>query len=501
MTRFFAKEWLAVRLVFMSLLIGSVLSVFSTSVQLATSFVRQKGEAVEVLDQIESALADSLQQALWTFDFAQVEIILDGLKSSPSVSFVELDTPTGHHWERGSASAAALVRTYPLTQTTDDGTVMELGLLRVVLTVEEIVSRVWAEFWIIFSSNLAKAYVAAIALLYVVYRLMTRHMRRIVQHVNDPTPVEVKPALVLEREPRMYPDDLDHVVSAVTASENRARATLSNLRTEIAERAQAEAEARTALSIRSKFLGTISHEVRTPLNAIMGLLHLIETNEDVPKQQRHYAEVATKAAHQLMDQLSNALDMSRLESETSRISPEPTDIRVLATQWGETAQASAHYRNKDITVHTRIDPALDDQYLVDGARLTQIVTNLTDNAVKLTPQGHIDIAIAPIITHMARDVTSHGLEIAISDTGPGINEADRARIFEVFAQLDDSIERSHGGAGLGLAISRELAHRLGGTLQVSNIERSGYRTTFLLTLPHNYRLESQSERAQKSSVG
>mgnify|MGYP001804901456 CR=1 FL=1 len=79
MIHFFAKERLAVRLVFMSLLIGSVLSVFSTSVQLATSFVRQKGEAVQVLDQIESALADSLQQALWTFDFAQVEIILDGL--------------------------------------------------------------------------------------------------------------------------------------------------------------------------------------------------------------------------------------------------------------------------------------------------------------------------------------------------------------------------------------------------------------------------------------
>lgn len=499
MTRFLSKEWLAVRLVLTSLLIGSVLSVFSTGIQLATSFWRQREEAVQVLDQIESALADSLQQALWTFDFAQVEIILDGLKSSPSVSFVALDTSTGHRWERGVPETSDLFRTYPLIQVQENGIREELGTLRVVLTVNEIVDRVWAEFWIMFSANLAKAYIAALALLYVVYRLMTRHMRRIVAHVNDPTPVEHKPVLTLNRSTPIYSDDLDRVVHAVASSEDRTRDTLNSLRTEISERAQAEAEARTALSIRSKFLGTMSHEVRTPLNAILGLLHLIETNKEVPQQQRHYAEVATKAAHQLLDQLSNALDMSRLESETLRIITAPTDLRQLAQQWCETAQASAHYRGKDITVHMDLDPDLDDTYMLDGARLTQIVTNLTDNAVKLTPVGRIEIAIAPL--PIADDPTGHGLCISVAYTGPGIAAEDRLRIFERFAQLDDSIERSHGGAGLGLAISRELAHRLGGTLTVDPTERCGYSTTFLLTLSHNCRLEFHSEHTQKSSVG
>mmetsp|Transcript_27827 Transcript_27827/g.51904 ORF Transcript_27827/g.51904 Transcript_27827/m.51904 type:complete len:500 (+) Transcript_27827:802-2301(+) len=499
MTRLFSKEWLAFRLVLTSLLIGSVLSVFSTGIQLASSFARQKEDAVQVLDQIESALADTLQQALWTFDFAQVEIILQGLKSSPSVSFVELDATTGHHWERGTRSDTDLWRSYPLHKTHQDGTREDLGILRVELTVEAIVERVWAEFWIMFTSNLGKAYMGALFLLYVVYRMMTRHMRRIVQHVNDPTPVEDKSPLVLTRRPPLFRDDLDQVVEAVAASEDRTRDTLASLRTEISERAQAEDEARTALSIRSKFLATISHEVRTPLNAILGLLHLIEHNKEVPAQQRHYAEVATKAAHQLLDQVSNALDMSRLESQSIRVALAPTDLRALAQQWQDTTQANVHFRHKDIAVHLTLDAALDAQYMLDAARLTQIVTNLTDNAVKLTTQGHIDIAVSPHA--LDAEGGGHGLRIAVSDTGPGIPTADRARIFDRFSQLDDSIERSHGGAGLGLTISRELAHLLGGTLSVSPNERCGYATTFLLTLSHNCRLDIQSDHAKKSPVG
>jgi signal transduction histidine kinase len=264
---------------------------------------------------------------------------------------------------------------------------------------------------------------------------------------------------------------------------------MSSLRREITERKKSECEAREALSVRSSFIGVMSHEVRTPLNSILGLLHLIESSEDVPERQRHYANVATKAALQLLHQLSNVIDMSRLDSNAVTITVRPTDIRRLAEQWRETAAAAVHFHQKDIQVTLEIAGDLDREYCLDGARLTQIVTNLTDNAAKFTEQGEIHIGLCVLPEPNGNSDTTT-LQISIADTGPGIGKPFVDRMFNRFTQADDGINRSHGGSGLGLAISHEMAGLMGANLAFSGSERDGFSTEFLIHVKCNVRLDA-----------
>ncbi len=484
----FLHNRLGSRLVLYSLLIGSILSVFSTGIQLLVSYDRQKADATAILDQIDETLSETLQLALWTFDFDQINTLLDGLATNDSVAHVELTSETGQSWERGTRIENTVAEQFDLVRRTPDGSIQLLGRLRVQISLEIVNARIWEQFWVAFLTNLAKAYVAAVALLFVVYWMITRHLRKIAKHV-DGTDVNAGPTdLRLDRRPGKRPDDLDRIVIAMHDFEQRASQTLAQLQQEVSERIRSEREARAALSVRSSFIGTMSHEVRTPLNAIMGFLHLIESDTDVPDKQRTYAHVATKAAQQLHNQLTNVLEMSRLDSRAVTISQRPTDIRHLARQWQATAAASVHYHQKSIEVTLDLDEGLDQAYMLDGARLTQIVTNLTDNAAKFTERGEIRIGVRrePLV-HDGHD--THGLEISVADTGVGIDAAQRQLVFERFTQADASIGRTYGGSGLGLTISREISALMGATLTLADAKKDGFSTRLLITQGCMVRLE------------
>ncbi|MEL6452049.1 MAG: ATP-binding protein [Pseudomonadota bacterium] len=490
MTFSVSKDRLGLRLVILSLLVGSVLSVFSTGIQLLTSFERQKQDTTNSLDEIEAALTETLERALWTFDFAQVDIILDGIATNEAVTYLQLVSPTGHSWTRGQTRQSPLKREYSLNHSDPDMPEQLVGTLTVELSLQSVIDRVWAQFWVTLLTNLAKAYLAALALLVIVHRLITRHLRAIGQHIETSNETAAGPHLRLQRPARTHPDDLDRIVQAITRFEDRVRDTMRSLRSEIGERIKSEKEAREALSVRASFISTMSHEVRTPLNSIMGFLHLISVDAALPDKQRRYAEMATKAAQGLHNQLSNILEMSRLDSKAVDISTRPTDIRRLAGQWRDNTEAVVHLLKKDIEVRLDIDPTLDAQYIMDGARVTQIVTNLTDNATKFTAQGAIRISVRALPDDCDGTTERKVIAISVADTGPGIDPAHRHRIFDRFAQIETGMDRTHDGAGLGLAICQELADLMGATLNVAEDEKDGYATEFLLTLSCNARLDT-----------
>lgn len=153
---------------------------------------------------------------------------------------------------------------------------------------------------------------AGVGLFYVVHCLVTRHLRTFAKYVDDTDVNNTSLNLRLNRTTGTVPDDLDCIVGAIHNFEQRANTSLSQLRLAVDERIKSKQKAHETLSIRSSFIGTMSHEVRTPLNAILSFLHLIETAETVPEKQRNHAQVATKAAQQLHNQLTNILDMSAL---------------------------------------------------------------------------------------------------------------------------------------------------------------------------------------------
>ena len=239
-------------------------------------------------------------------------------------------------------------------------------------------------------------------------------------------------------------------------------------------------EAKRAMEVRKVFLANMSHEVRTPLNAIMGLFQLIQM-ADVPERQKKQAEVGLNASHHLLAQLVNVLELSRVEANAVEIVQKPTDIRSLAEQWLETAAATNHRLGKPINVSFEVAENTPELSNLDARRVTQIVNNLTDNALKFTKQGRVAIHVNPVLNNVPSEGMT--LEIAVSDTGCGIKTNESETIFERFVQIDDAQTRENSGSGLGLAISRELAELMGASLDVASPSpRSCFETTFSLRL-------------------
>ena len=240
-------------------------------------------------------------------------------------------------------------------------------------------------------------------------------------------------------------------------------------------------EAKKAIEIRKAFLANMSHEVRTPLNAIMGLFQLIQM-ADVPERQRKQAEVGLNASHHLLAQLVNVLELSRVEADAVEIKARPVDIRSLSRQWLETAAATNHRLEKSIDVALEVADDTPEICTLDERRVTQIVNNLTDNALKFTDAGRVRIRVNAL--HTTTPTASVCLEISVSDTGCGIAENKRQAIFDRFVQIDGAQTREQSGSGLGLAISRELARLMGASLEVSSpTDPDCFRTTFSLKLP------------------
>jgi len=212
----------------------------------------------------------------------------------------------------------------------------------------------------------------------------------------------------------------------------------------------------------------------------MGLFQLIQMS-DVPDRQKKQAEVGLNASHHLLGQLLNVLDLSRVEAKAVEIVPKSTELRPLAEQLLETARATNHRLGKSIELSLEIAADTPKLFTLDARRVTQILNNLTENALKFTSKGKVCLAMRPATS--ADPGAPKELEISVSDTGCGIPRRKSEAVFERFVQVDSAHTREQGGSGLGLAISRELAELMGGSLNVAcPSPHACFKTTFTLRL-------------------
>ena len=184
------------------------------------------------------------------------------------------------------------------------------------------------------------------------------------------------------------------------------------------------------------------------------------------------------ASHHLLGQLVNVLEASRMEANAVEIKKEPTRMRALAEQWKESAAATNHRLGKSIEINLEIAQTTPELWNLDPVRVTQIVNNLIDNALKFTQEGQVLIAMGP-----GFNADQASLGISVSDTGCGIPESKRDVVFDRFAQIDDGETRETSGSGLGLSISRGLAELMGATLEIEQgSAKDCYSTTMKLEL-------------------
>ena len=222
---------------------------------------------------------------------------------------------------------------------------------------------------------------------------------------------------------------------------------------------------------KSEFLAVMSHEVRTPMNGVMGIAELLRDTR-LTDEQKNYVEIILRSGEGLLTILDDILDLSKVEAnkvelEAVHFHPHQVLSDLLAL-WGPRASA------KGLKMDLRMSSEMPHNLLGDANRLRQVVSNLIGNAVKFTERGSVIIAARVV----AQDKDGATLNFSVSDTGIGISEAQRERLFQPFSQADASTTRKFGGTGLGLAICLRLVEMMGGAFDVSSQEGQGSTFSF-----------------------
>ncbi|MCC6581163.1 MAG: response regulator [Phycisphaeraceae bacterium] len=275
------------------------------------------------------------------------------------------------------------------------------------------------------------------------------------------------------RKAMLVDQQIEHHVTQRTRQIDDARRHLGEAVKEL-ELAQAAAQA--ANRARSQFLATVSHEVRTPLNGIIGMADLlIDVCED--DDQRHCLTTIQQSGQSLLQIFTDMLDLSRLESGHLKLRSETLPLRTIVTETIRLISAQA--QSKGLMIMQTLRPDVPTHVRGDAAYLRQVLVKLIGNAVKFTERGGVHVLVS-CPEQNDRDAL---IRVDIKDTGIGINPAHVEMLFSAFEQADGSATRKYGGTGLGLPIARQLARLMGGDVTVASQLGAGSTFTFTARLP------------------
>ena len=260
------------------------------------------------------------------------------------------------------------------------------------------------------------------------------------------------------------------VLTAV-AKENAARARV--MKTSNKKLDEARQQAHDMEREKSRFLAMLGHEIRTPLTGILGLADLL-THAKMPEDSRRMARTIGQSGRLLDRLLGDLLDLSRMEAGKLDITPEAFDLNDFSAEardlWIGRAESS------NLTLKMRVAKDAIPRIEADAMRLRQILFNLLSNALKFTEKGSVSVAL---------ETPGRGenlaLRMTVTDTGCGISDADKARLFEEFEQASITTVRKHGGTGLGLSIAKGLAERMGGSIKLTDNPKGG--SIFTVEIP------------------
>jgi signal transduction histidine kinase len=316
---------------------------------------------------------------------------------------------------------------------------------------------------------------AIVAFYMITQRVILRPIRQLRALANNVAEgnLDIRSSIATRDEYEKLANAFNNMLDGLQAAQEKLRQANKQLDEKIAELSERNIELFKANKIKGEFLANISHEFRTPLNAILGFAQVLREKPDVLKKDkgRRYAENIITSGNRLLNMINDLLDLAKTRAGKMELHIEKTSVPQLCK--GVAASFSLLTKKKKIKVKLRADDSIP-ILSTDAGKVQQILYNFLSNAVKFTPQrGRIEIR-----AEMADEKT---VRIAVTDTGCGIAERDREKIFEKFRQADGSITRESTGSGLGLTISKELAAMLAGSIGMESEIDKG--STFWLDIP------------------
>ena len=466
---------LALRLLGWVLLYSLILSLVATGVQMIGEFERQKSELQSSQERAAELIAGGMSTNLWVMNFSEVANSLDDMRSMPFIGYARVITTTGEEFSTGSyPEGRVITQTFPLEfNRSSFDRPQRVGELTIVSSIEQVYQDILdrALLNLLFQSIVVM--LGTLGLLLIVRVALSRHLETMADYAAKLNLDALVEPLKLRRRNPSRPDELSELEQALNKMRLQILEDTRSLRQTTIQTQGERDEAIRANHAKNQFLANVSHELRIPLQSVLGYANLL-TDTPLDQEQREYVNTLLNASESLSSIINDLLDISSMEAGKLELEAIPFDLRETLNDLIHMLGSRA--REKGLALEVRVDENLPWALTGDPVRIRQVLLNLLSNAIKFTDSGHVLISIEIL----GRKEGKVRLRLAVEDTGVGINPEDIPLVYEPYVQLGQRFQRQLPGAGLGLTICRQLVDLMGGSMDLES--RPGEGSTFWVEL-------------------